>query len=261
MPGLLKIVTYNLRCSWDGDGINSFIHRAGLIWEKLSTESPDVVAFQEVVPKSLEVLKLLMPEYAFFGQGRNADFGGEGLYTAVKKSTVSEIGFETFWIGPKPYEAESRFADQSACPRICVSALLRHRKTGRLFRVYNIHLDHEGSGARQKGIQCVLNHIVQDQEKNDMPVVLLGDFNDIPESETIRLCSEDKTVPLKDVTQELKCTFHNFGRKNKKIDYIFVSKDLQCGLTSVSAWEDCLNGIYLSDHYPVCAAFDLTANE
>lgn len=29
----MKIVTWNIRWSWDGDGINSFIHRAGYLRE------------------------------------------------------------------------------------------------------------------------------------------------------------------------------------------------------------------------------------
>ena len=31
----LKIVTFNLRGSWQGDGINAFVHRAGGILHKL----------------------------------------------------------------------------------------------------------------------------------------------------------------------------------------------------------------------------------
>ena len=254
-----KIVTFNLRCLWNGDDINSFVHRAGLIWEKIRAESPDVIAFQEVVPKSLEILKLLLPEYTFFGQGRCADFSGEGLYTAVKKEAVAAVGFETFWIGPEPYVAESKFEDQSVCPRICVVALLRHLHTGKLFRVYNIHLDHEGSGAREKGIKCVLERMKEDRKKSALPAVLLGDFNDMPKSKTIQLCSSDNDVPLQDVTRNIKCTFHNFGRDNsgfEKIDYIFLADDLAGKVTDVSAWEDKLNGIYLSDHYPVCAKLD-----
>lgn len=260
----LKIVTFNLRCAWSEDGANSFVHRAGLIWEKMRAEAPDVVALQEVMPKSLAILKLLMPDYEFFGQGRNADFGGEGLYTAVKQSAVSAVGFETFWIAPKPYEAESRFEDQSICPRICVAALLRHNATGQLFRVYNIHLDHQGSGARKQGIRCVLERIAQDRQKGSAPVVLLGDFNDTPESETIRLCASGKSVKLSDVTSKITCTFHNFGRDNsgiEKIDYIFLSEELLGNVISTSAWEDKVNGIYLSDHYPVCAELKLTTNE
>lgn len=253
MSESLKIVTYNLRCCWDSDGINSFVHRAGLIWEKLCAESPDVIAFQEVIPKSLEVLKRLLPEYTFFGQGRNAYVGGEGLYTAVKTATVTVVGFETFWIGPQPYVPESRFEDQSECPRICVSAMLRHNKTDRLFRVYNIHLDHVGKIAREKGIQCVLERISCDRDKNNVPVVLLGDFNSKPDSRTVSLCSSDKNIKLYDVTKEIICTYHEFGSCNDKIDYIYVSENWRSNVAEAVAWEDVLNGIYLSDHYPVCA--------
>lgn len=261
MSESLKIVTYNLRCCWDGDGINSFIHRAGMIWEKFREEKPDVVAFQEVMPKALELLKCILPEYDFFGQGRNADFDGEGLYTAVRRTAVSAVGFETFWIGPKPYEPESSFDDQSECPRICVSSLLRHRETNRLFRVYNVHLDHLGSGAREKGIRCVLRQMAQAASTMQAPFVLLGDFNDTPDSKTIHLCKADESIGLFDTTSGITLTFHGFEIYNyskgvekidDKIDYIFVSKDLRNSVVSVSTWEDVRNGVYLSDHYPVC---------
>ena len=62
----MKIVTFTLRCAWRGDGINSFIHRAVAIYEKILAEKPTVIAFQEVIPASLEVLKRLLPEYEFF---------------------------------------------------------------------------------------------------------------------------------------------------------------------------------------------------
>lgn len=260
----LKAVTFNLRCSWKGDGVNSFVHRAGLIWEKLKEESPDVIAFQEVVPESLELLKLLMPGYVFLGQGREVRFGGEGLYTAVKNSTVSPVGFDTFWIAPDPFDPKSKFEDQSNCPRICVAALLRHLATGRLFYVYNVHLDHVGCQARIKGMDCVLKRMAKDAEKRNAPALLMGDFNDTPDSVVVRRCSFFKDVPLVDATKNIPCTFHNFGRDNsgiEKIDYIFHTKDLCGRVTGISAWKDVLNGIYLSDHYPVCVNLDLTANE
>ena len=44
----MKIVTFNLDCCWDGaEGINSFIHRAGMIYERINAEKPDIIAFQE----------------------------------------------------------------------------------------------------------------------------------------------------------------------------------------------------------------------
>ena len=45
----MKVLSFNIRCPWrDRDGINDFIHRAGLIYDKIETEQPEVIAFQEV---------------------------------------------------------------------------------------------------------------------------------------------------------------------------------------------------------------------
>ena len=44
----MKITTFNIRCKFDTDGINSFVHRAGFIFHKIQKEKPDVIAFQEV---------------------------------------------------------------------------------------------------------------------------------------------------------------------------------------------------------------------
>ena len=37
---LTKIVTFNIRNPWNTDGINSFMHRAGLVYDKVMTEMP-----------------------------------------------------------------------------------------------------------------------------------------------------------------------------------------------------------------------------
>ena len=43
---MLKIVSYNLRSVWDGDGANAFPNRAGGILEKIREEKPDVIEGQ-----------------------------------------------------------------------------------------------------------------------------------------------------------------------------------------------------------------------
>ena len=41
----MKIVTFNLRSRYKGDGINSFVHRAVLLCDKIEEERPDIIAF------------------------------------------------------------------------------------------------------------------------------------------------------------------------------------------------------------------------
>ena len=248
----MKIVTYNLRCIYDRDGINSFVHRAGMIGDKIRDESPDVVAFQEVVQKSLPVLERLLPEYLFVGQFRNADYGGEGLFVAIKKDTCSLLGLETVWLSPTPYAAGSRFENQSPYPRICEAVKVRHNASGKIFRVFNLHLDHISDEARILGIKAAFEFAKKFED--GAPEIYLGDFNAEPDSETIKFC--DGFEHLKNVTEYIPVTFHGFGKEEHKIDYIYIDVRLVDAIKTVEAWTDIKNGVYLSDHYPICAELD-----
>lgn len=251
----MKIVTYNLRCVWEGDEKNSFIHRAGLIYEKIQAEKPDIIAFQEVVEKQAEFLERMFPEYWLVGHGRMEDYTGEGLYTAIRKDTCMLAGFEVFWLSPTIYVPASRFEDQSPCPRTCVVSLVRHKETGRMFRIYNVHLDHIGPKARVDGMQCVLDKVKVDEGRGKAEIVVLGDYNEYPDGGAVVLSNE---YPLHEVTKDITGTFHNYERRTPiKIDYIFVSDYLKECVQKVEAWKDQKNGIFLSDHYPLCAEFDI----
>ncbi|MBR4887988.1 MAG: endonuclease/exonuclease/phosphatase family protein [Clostridia bacterium] len=253
----MKITTYNLRCVYDKDGANSFIHRVGMIYDKIKAEQPDVIAFQEVVPQELEVLEKLLTEYSWVGQARDTDYDGEGLFTAVRKETCQLLGFETIWLSPTPYLPGSRYAHQSDCPRICVQALVRHKQSKTVLRVFNLHLDHISAEARVAGIQAALDFTESYHSRDGHPVVILGDFNALPEEESITICNNHPGI--QDVTANIAGTFHNFGRRTPppKIDYIYMSDVLAEKVQQVQTWEDEKNGIYLSDHYPVCAELAL----
>lgn len=258
----ISFVTFNLRCVWkdnadNGDGKNSFIHRAGLIYEKINSEMPDIIAFQEVVSTHLNLLKRMLPEYDFYGQFRNDDFSGEGLYTAVRKERFQVLSFDSYWISPTPYLPGSRYQKQSGCPRICVTVKVREKMSGMIFRTFNIHLDHISDEARVLGMNCVLEKLGRYLEEDNIPFVIAGDFNAEPESEVIKTCNEYEKYKIFDVTEKIETTFHNWGTKSTKIDYIYVTEDIKKKVKSVGIWDDVHEGIYLSDHYPVCMTFEI----
>ena len=62
---------------------------------------------------------------------------------------------------------------------------------------------------------------------------------------------------LCDVTENIPVTFHAYGNKKLKIDYIYLSSSLADKLCSVEIWDDEQAGIYLSDHYPICAELEI----
>ena len=250
----IKIVTYNLRSVWKGDGINGFIHRAGMIFDKINKELPDIIAFQEAIPEHVNFLKTAFPMYHFTGHGRELGYDGEGVFTAILKETMMEVGNETVWISPTPYIIASKFEKQSACSRACHITQVRNRKNGNLYRIFNIHLDHEYEEARVEGIKCVLDFVDKKNSELKVPTVILGDFNAEPTHKPIAICNTHGEYT--DITSHIPFTFHNYGREQTKIDYIYVDDTLKSRLQSVYIWDDVDNGIYLSDHYPICAEFE-----
>lgn len=261
----LKIVTYNLRTVYDTfDGVNSFIHRAGLILDKINEEKPHVICFQEVGAKIRAFLQKYLVDYHMVGHGRLSDFSSEGLGVAYRKDSVELFGLEQFWLSPTPQVPGTRFEIQSQYPRTCINAVVKHKNMKTPIRLYDVHLDHESDEARILGIQQIVEKMQKDNEIMKYPSFLLGDFNAQPDSQTIKFCNEYKPYPLVDLTKDFTETFHDFGgtgntadARGYKIDYIFTDPTTATKLTSVYKWEDNKNGIYLSDHYPLCCEFNL----
>jgi endonuclease/exonuclease/phosphatase family metal-dependent hydrolase len=251
----MKIVAWNLRCLWkDVDGVNAFIHRAGFIYDKIMEEKPSVIAFQEVVPQALELLKRMLPEYEFFGSFRTADYGQEGLFVAFLKDEFTLLGADSFWMSPTPYVAGSKFAEQSDCSRVCIYTRLLYKKTLEVFNLFDVHLDHISDLAKQLGLEVLFDYIDRRGDAvNKGKTVILGDFNARRDSKTMEFATSKEW--LVDSTKDVGGTFHDFGREApRQIDYILVSKELENRIENVSLWKDEHFGIYLSDHYPVVLA-------
>lgn len=250
---MLSLTTFNLRCAWNQDSINSFISRAGGIIEKIHEQAPQILCFQEGTDQNIDFLKRTLTDYHIIFNQRNADFGGEGLATAYRKDQFHLLALDSFWLSDTPHMPGSRFAEQSIYPRICQKLLFKRLSDGKLFRLYNVHLDHISEQAKILGIQCVLQHIEADAALLPLPFFILGDFNAEPDSETITFCKNYAPIPVKDLTAKIPVTFHNFGNMKDacKIDYIFADANIAALPYVTESWEDCVNGIYLSDHYPV----------
>ena len=252
----MKIVSFNIRCPWVDDGINSLPHRLGAILCKLDQEKPDVVCFQEVIEPTANFFRAHAPEYTVVYIGRNKNYSGEGLMTLLRKDTVELLATDFFWLSPTPYVPASRFEEQSVCPRVTQALLLRIIGEKTPFWVYNNHLDHISDRARILGIQQVMARVTEDQQRCAAPVFVLGDFNAKPESETIRFCDTYEAFSVVNVTKNLGTTFHAFGKHTNdtghQIDYIYTDKETASKPYTLEKWTDEQDGVYLSDHYPIC---------
>ena len=247
----MKIVTFNLRYRWDGDGINSFVHRAGMIYEKIRRERPDVIAFQEATKENFDFISHALSDiYDMHMRCRSENFDGEGLAFAFLRGSAELLTLESFWLSPTPNTPGSRFEGQSPSPRIAVLATVRDLISCRMLRICNVHLDNRSEDARILGSRLMLSDIEKRNADVPLETVILGDMNARPDSAVI---SEmlNFSLELSDLTKDVKVSFHGFGKSAVKIDYIFATPQLAAISSKAVPWDELHSGIYLSDHYPI----------
>ena len=247
----MKFVTFNIRTEAACDGVNRFFFRRGFILDKIEKEQPDVIGFQEMKHDMNAYMRphLASLGYTLVGGGRGSDWQGEHNPVAFRTDAYELLALDTSWLSDTPFVPGSRYEKQSSCPRIITHLTLRPTGEGEPFHVYNTHLDHERAEARVRGAKRVMEKIASDADAWPFPVVLCGDFNAYPDAEETQVF-RSHPFGLTELTRGIGTTWHNWGRgSDPQIDYIFVK-----GFVSrepARKWTDELNGVYLSDHYPI----------
>ena len=124
----------------------------------------------------------------------------------------------------------------------------------RVFRVMNFHLDHEGAQARERGLAQILEKVDSAVLFPDAPVILAGDFNARPQAPELEALRE--RPEYRDLTRDIGVTYHDYGNRRHavQIDHIFATDGFSC--EHLGKWEDRDGGVWLSDHYPVCACLE-----
>ena len=248
----MKLTTFNIRYDCGSDGINNFSCRKELILETIRREAPDIIGFQEVLPHVAVWLKESLSEYYVIGCPRCDDLTGEQVCIAFRPDKFNLMKMDTFWLSPTPYVPGSRYAEQSICPRTCTEAVLHELSTGKVLRLLNTHLDHEGSLARILGAKQIIAHVQNAEFFPHAPAVLVGDLNAEPDSPEMQLLSSF----FRNLTEGIGITYHSFGgSQSATIDYIFLRGAVEG--TAPRKWDECRAGVYLSDHYPVCTELTL----
>lgn len=253
----LNVLSYNIKFDDTTDTINGWENRKQWIASQLKEYGPMVFGTQEGLKKQLDFLRGKLEGYTYFGLGR--DKGADaGEYSAIFFDTtkLKLIKNNTFWLSKTPHEP-SRGWD-AALNRICTYGLFELKKTGKRFFVFNTHLDHMGKIARHESITLILSRIAE-INTDELPVILMGDFNLEPETRPIQLLlkymrdahknQSDNTVPSG--------TYNGFDTKkraSRRIDYIFF-QGTAIELFNSGIIVESRNGTYPSDHFPVFANF------
>ncbi|MEM9867436.1 MAG: endonuclease/exonuclease/phosphatase family protein [Bacteroidota bacterium] len=254
----LKILTYNIRYDSPSDGINKWDRRKEWIVSQLKAKDPTVFGIQEGLKQQVDYLQKRLKRYVYVGVGRD-DGQEKGEYSPIffDSTKVKLIKTETFWLSETP-EKPSKGWD-AALNRICTYALFEEIQKKRRFFVFNTHFDHVGEVARLQSASLILSKLEQ-QNLDNTPVIVMGDFNLEPESEGIRRIQQKlkDTQKKADLTpKEVQGTFNGFNIEEpatRRIDYIFFGgrglKMLNSGILV-----EVKKNRYPSDHFPVYAEF------
>ncbi len=256
----IKIMTFNIRLDTKSDSLNAWTYRKDNVSKMLNYYAPDILGTQEVLHNQLIDITKMLPQYSYVGVGRS-DGKEKGEYSSLffNKERFELMKSGTFGLSEQPDKIGKKGWD-AACERIVTWAILKDKKTEKEIAVFNTHFDHEGQIARRESSKLLLSKINEIAGKH--PVIVTGDFNGTPDSEPIRILTENNN--LKD-TRNIAAiaygpnnSFHNFGRLDEKkrtlIDYIFIKGDLSVKKHRII--EDRNEG-FLSDHNPVEAIIEI----
>jgi endonuclease/exonuclease/phosphatase family metal-dependent hydrolase len=245
--------TFNLRYDNAGDTGNLWKDREPVAAALIRFHQFDIVGTQEGLKNQLEDLKNSLPEYTYYGIGRD-DGKSKGEHSAIfyKKDRFTSLDSGDFWLSQTP--EKPGFGWDARNNRICSWLKLKDKKSKKEFYVFNVHYDHRGMEARRESSKLIMQKIKA--IAGDRPVILTGDFNGSNETEWYQYIN-NSTV-LKDALLQVDKPYINNGSfnsfkannpSNEIIDHIFISKQFK--VTRYGILTDTYHGKFPSDHFPV----------
>ena len=259
----LRIMSFNIRYDNPGDGDDAWPHRKDIAASMIRFHGADIAGLQEALKHQVDDLAERLPEYAWFGVGR--DDGREaGEYMAVfyRKDRLELLEQATFWLSETPEKPGMGW--DAACNRVVTWGHFSDRATGKTFYHFNTHFDHRGETARRESAKLLLTQIRE--IAGNAPITVTGDFNAQPSSEPIVIITgglagdaSTKLIDSRTVSRHghhgPSGTWSGFTSAGKPgdepIDYVFIKNKvtvLQHGTLS-----DTFDGRFPSDHMPVLA--------
>lgn len=255
----VKVMTYNLRVDFGGDGENNWEFRRDMLAGQIAYQHPDFIGTQEGKAHQLEFLEKALNGYAYIGLSRD-NSKTEGEFSAIFYNTQKFriLSQNTFWLSPTP-EVKSKGWD-AAYERICTYGLFEEIATQKRFWIFNTHLDQMGETARVESAKLIVARI-QSINTQQFPYLITGDFNSEPSSGAYRfLSSKMRDAKAASIAKPFgpSGTFNGFKFHEPVtmlIDYIFVGPT--CDVLDYAVLSDSKDCRYPSDHLPVVAQIKL----
>jgi len=248
-----SIISYNIRYDNNWDIENSWKIRRNKISQILVQYSPSIIGIQEGLLNQVQYIDSSLIDYDYVGVGRD-DGKKKGEFCAIYFDTTRYVLLKnsTFWLSGTPDTISVGW--DAALERICTYGLFKDRITKEELLVFNTHFDHIGVVAREKSSELILKRINK-INRQSLPVILMGDFNSIPNSPPVKEIITELSDALQISLEKLqgpRGTFNGFNEDlpiEQRIDYIFTNKLKVLSYTHINDRLD--NNRHISDHLPV----------
>lgn len=255
-------MTFNLKFA-ENTPPNAWSARRPVVRELVRNARPDVMGTQEGLPDQLrDLAQDLAPDYEWIGEGREG--GGAGEYVAVlfRTDRLRAVESGNYWLSETPERPGSRSRGANL-PRMVTWVRFEDRAAGRDFYLINTHFDHESGNARVSSAELILNRCARFAAS--MPIVLTGDFNDVPGSpafEVLRAGGFTDTWGSASRRGREYATFHGYRGAvagGPRIDWILTRGSVLAESVEIRTYAHMPDGNrqFPSDHFPVQACLRL----
>lgn len=257
----LKVMSFNIRHGLAEDGPNAWDFRKDMLIDTMRMYDADVVGLQECLDFQAEYIAEKLPDYAWFGMGRDRNGGDEHTAIFYRKALLAPIETGNYWLSDTPDVVGSRSWD-SSLPRIATWGTFWHRDRHFAFHLTNVHFDHRGELARAFSAEIIAERTAA--LPAEMPVIVTGDFNS--RAETTVPWTNATAKGLKDAWPAAKeragalYTSNGFRpldeTKEGRIDWILVRGPIEVLKCETVTYN--VDGRFPSDHFPIYAELLIT---
>ena len=257
----LRVMSFNIRYGTANDGDNAWDQRKEMVAETIRTYKPVLVGLQECLGFQAEYLVEQLPEYKWFGVGREADGSGERMAVLYRPDVLNPLETGNLWLCETPNVPGSS-SWNSACNRMVTWGKFYRHGDKRIVYFFNTHFDHRSEDAR-RGAAGVLAEQVK-RIAGDGPSIVTGDFNARAEASVPWQTLADADFRDAWIGAETQhgpsVTWSGFKAPkedvDRRIDWILTQGALNVDRCETVTFNR--DGRYPSDHFPVFAEIEFT---
>ncbi len=264
------LLSYNVRVDFSGE---TWANRGPKLAETLKVHSPEVILIQEASEWMIAEYQKILPDYYYLvGERSDGHRGNQRWYEFVPifyhpdRFAVEDHG--SFWVGEDPDKPGDTLDNTKHHGRAFNWVTLRDKSSGKQIAIGNVHIH----GRRAEvAVEILVNRMRK--AVGDLPMILAGDFNALPESAAyhrMTAAGDLGFVDARDIAVQFRgpletslgsgeaVVLPNLANQKpgdsakvaRRIDYVFVTPDVT--VHEFEAKKLAVKpGFFASDHFPI----------